>query len=475
MLPTEDVHSMKSSTMIEQQTTHIITESLTRLVKSSTDSGSYMTWDERTSGMDGKTTTLVLIHENEVESDDTNDTDDDLLTQEGSHILIDFNGETAMTANNDDNHDKVLLQEKPSGSGASDQTSDILSSQSFISITKSLEATNGADDTDIMSDSSIITFFKSSQFHLILSESESLGDMFGSNSSILVLSPETSPLKIAPVMSVEIKKPSRIMQIIDLQQEVAQPQESLQKVQQTPGSDLQQLTTELTIATELSPRTSPFEITPEMPVEINAEASKVMEEINSPQVAPPHVQPLQKVQQKPDSALQQFYQQQQLTKATLADNRRSTTPLFTPVIALRKYRKSDFNKAIEVLVHVTKSHFDQIYVIRKLETENALHDFCRERVSNRSKLFQVDAMDKSIEVKKLPLSDLKKHCIKGHKTYLRESQDVSSKISNQTFTVQRVDGVFKQRVQSDFLSLDIEVAQGSSNKFNVTKFDVEDE
>lgn len=179
-----------------------------------------------------------------------------------------------------------------------------------------------------------------------------------------------------------------------------------------------------------------------------------------------------------------FDQQLQLPSCSLLQDDPPTsasnpTRIFMPLIALREFSKydEDYNKLVEVLVRVTKSQFDKVYIIRKLETEKDLQTFCNESVSKRSKLFlqhvKENSVDGPIDVQRLALSDLKNYCGNCQKTTLAEEYGNAQKIdiTHEMFTVQRIEKAAEKELENQFLALDIEVSENSEDetKFIVNK------
>lgn len=155
-----------------------------------------------------------------------------------------------------------------------------------------------------------------------------------------------------------------------------------------------------------------------------------------------------------------------------AKSAKSLTINFLPVIALREFTKDDINykKSIEELIHVEKFGFDKVYVVRKLNREEDLKNFCRDSVSKRSKLF-MKGKDGSLAVKKLPLSALKEFCGPKHQTNLKEREIFQNDMKDEKFTVQKLENITETQIKTQFLAIDLTVVKDSEDKaeFNVKK------
>lgn len=132
---------------------------------------------------------------------------------------------------------------------------------------------------------------------------------------------------------------------------------------------------------------------------------------------------------------------------------------FRTTIALREFIEEDlkFSNDLDIFVRVSRPDFGKIYVVRKLEDNESLKEFCKNDISKRSKLFKLQ----NTHVKKLPLDALKRFCGVKHESNLVELK--LSHISEGTFTIQKLDQVSGF---SQFIAMDINVVRSSSNILN---------
>lgn len=139
-----------------------------------------------------------------------------------------------------------------------------------------------------------------------------------------------------------------------------------------------------------------------------------------------------------------------------------------PVIALREFRNDlgDYDEENDILIRVTKSDFDKIYVIRKIDDKANLEEFCKNPISSRSKLFLLGSRENDkIEIKRLNLNHMKTLCGEKHESSIVDfsNNHLLENINHENFTVRRVSmnstNLFK-------FGKDVKVVQHSKNKSN---------
>lgn len=152
------------------------------------------------------------------------------------------------------------------------------------------------------------------------------------------------------------------------------------------------------------------------------------------------------------------------------------TTNFSPLLALRRFTQADvnFDKSSETLMRVTNSNFDQLYVIRKLRNENDLENFCGNQISGRSKLFQHQSGTKQlINIKQLPLHDLKEICENNHKNNINEIINNSpiNRKTKESFTLQKISNIEENQMEINCHQVDIEISEDQEQKsrFNVAR------
>lgn len=149
-------------------------------------------------------------------------------------------------------------------------------------------------------------------------------------------------------------------------------------------------------------------------------------------------------------------------------------PTLSTTIALREFMEDDLkmNNDLDIFVRVSKPDFDKIYVVRKLEGDESLQDFCKSDISKRSKLFKLknSQSNEEIQVTKLPLEKLKSLCGVEHKSDILEFE-LLPHIAKETFTIQRLNQVSRDVSFSQFQAMDINVVRSSTStsKFKVLK------
>lgn len=149
-------------------------------------------------------------------------------------------------------------------------------------------------------------------------------------------------------------------------------------------------------------------------------------------------------------------------------------PTLSTTIALREFMEDDLkmNNDLDIFVRVSKPDFDKIYVVRKLEGDESLQDFCKSDISKRSKLFKLknSQSNEEIQVRKLPLDKLKNLCGVEHKSDILEFE-LLPHIAKETFTIQRLNQVSRDVSFSQFQAMDINVVRSSTStsKFKVLK------
>ena len=144
-----------------------------------------------------------------------------------------------------------------------------------------------------------------------------------------------------------------------------------------------------------------------------------------------------------------------------------------PVIALRDfsgYHDIGIDKDNEILVRVTSSNFDKIYVVTKINDEKNLDDICNNPVSSRSRLFLLNSSkeSKEVEIKKLETKSMKLYCDKDHCEESLEEHDrnsLLSSINQEKFSVQKLD-ITSRRLNN--AGIDIHVTENSVKNSNFT-------
>lgn len=141
-----------------------------------------------------------------------------------------------------------------------------------------------------------------------------------------------------------------------------------------------------------------------------------------------------------------------------------------PVIALRDFSGyHDIGIDNEILIRVTSTNFDKIYVVTKIDDEKNLNEFCNNPVSSRSRLFLLNSSkgNKEVEIKKLGTKSMKLYCDKDHEGSLEEHDRNSllSSINQEKFSVQKLD-ITSRRLNN--AGIDIHVTENSDKNSNFT-------
>lgn len=156
------------------------------------------------------------------------------------------------------------------------------------------------------------------------------------------------------------------------------------------------------------------------------------------------------------------------------DPEHATSENFTSMMALREFTMADrkYHKSNEVLVEVSKQRFNKLCDIRKITNDKEMQEFCCDPVSKRSKLFQLSGGNgTSSNVKRLPLSDMKKFCGNQNETIIRNFGSSRPSPRPEVFTVQKVKMVARKRLEYSLepLELTVEEDYHDQTNFNVTQ------
>lgn len=151
------------------------------------------------------------------------------------------------------------------------------------------------------------------------------------------------------------------------------------------------------------------------------------------------------------------------------ENEKDAPKTFLPLIALRKFKKSDsdYNKICESLIRVSNQNIDQVYITRKINNLQDLQIFHREPFFNRSSLFQLAKLNDNchVQLNLLPLNDHK-----GFEAFRQECPSSSSitEATREKFKVQRFDEISKS-ISEIQIKIDVDEDLPEGTKFTVQK------